>query len=279
MESQGQAGDWSYELNSSYSFVGGAHTDLSDFKNVRNGDVSEQSSLFHFVATPQLTDSVLLRLGTDWQRYSFGLPASAPIPNTLQSTSLVAGLDVQAFGSWLFRLEATPGFYSGSNSFDARDFNVPFILAGTYIVGPDLQWVLGCQVDVNSRFPVLPGAGVRWRFAEKWVLNGIFPNPRLEYSFSKSLMLYSGVDLKMGNYRLDRNFGTAHGVPVLNGAFVDYTELRVGGGLSWKLSRSFTLELESGYMPYRDFDYHHNNLNPETINGAPYGQISLGGRF
>jgi hypothetical protein len=279
MESPGRATDWSYELDSNYSFVGGAHTDLSDFKNVKNGDVSEQSSRFHFVATPQVTDSVLLRLGTEWQRYSFGLPASAPLPNTLQSTSLVAGLDVQAFGNWLFRLEATPGFYSGSNHFDGRDFNVPFILGGTYIAGPDLQWILGLQVDVNSRYPVLPGAGVRWKFAEKWVLNGIFPNPRLEYSLSRSMTLYAGLDLKMGTYRLDRNFGTAHDARILNGAFVDYTELRAGAGLSWKVYRSFTLELESGYMPYRNFDYHHNNLNPETINGAPYGQISFSSRF
>ncbi|XHR27825.1 MAG: DUF6268 family outer membrane beta-barrel protein [Chthoniobacteraceae bacterium] len=279
MESRGWATDWSYELDSSYSFVGGARTDLSDFKNIRNGEVTEQNSRFHFVATPQLTDSVLLRLGGEWQRYSFGLPASAPIPNTLQSTSLVVGMDVQAFGSWLFRLEATPGFYSGSNHFDGRDFNVPFVLGGTYIAGPDLLWVLGVQVDINSRYPVLPGAGVRWKFAEKWVLNGIFPNPRLEYSLRKSLTLYTGVDLKMSSYRLDKNFGTIHNAKVLDGTYMDYTELRVGVGLSGKVYRSFTLELEGGYMPYRDFDYHNNSLNPQTINGAPYGQISLSSRF
>jgi hypothetical protein len=192
---------------------------------------------------------------------------------------LVAGVDIQAFGSWLFRLEATPGFYSGSDRFDGSDFNMPFVLGATYIVGPDLQWILGCQVDVHSRYPVLPGAGVRWKFAERWVLNAILPTPRLEYSYSKSLTFYSGMDIKLGTYRLDGSFGTAHDARVLNGAFVDYTELRVGAGLSWKLSRSLTLELESGYMPYRDFDYHHNDLNPKTLNGAPYGQISLGGRF
>jgi opacity protein-like surface antigen len=274
-----QAGDWSYELNSNYSFVGGAKTDLGQFKGVKNGDVSEQSSLFHFVASPQLAEGVLLRLGTEWQRYSFGLPASAPLPNTLQSTSLVLGMDVQAFGSWLFRVETTPGFYSASNRFDGNDFNMPFILGGSYIASPDLQWVLGLEVDVHNRYPVLPGAGVRWKFAEKWVMNAVLPNPRLEYSFSKSLMLYTGMDFRMGTYRMDDRFGAAHGARVLNDAIVEYTELRAGCGASWKLSHAITLELEGGYMPYRDFNYHRHDDSATTLNGAPYGQISIGGRF
>jgi hypothetical protein len=273
------ADDWSYELNSNYSFVGGAHTDFGDFKNIKNGDVSEQSSLFHFVASPQLSEGVLLRLGTEWQRYSFGLPAAAPLPNTLQSTSLVLGADVQAFGSWLFRVETTPGFYSASNRFNGSDFNMPFVLGASYIASPDLQWIIGCEVDVRSRYPVLPGVGVRWKFSEKWVLDAVLPTPRLEYSFSKALLVYTGMDFRMGTYRLDEHFGSAHGARQLNGALVDYTEVRAGCGISWKLSHSLTLELESGYMPYRDFNYYHGDLNPETIHGAPYGQISIGGRF
>lgn len=274
-----RAGDVSYELNSSDSFVGGAHTDFGDFKNAKNGDVSEQSSQFHFVASPQLEEDVLLRLGADWQRYSFGLPAAAPLPNTLQSTALVVGADVQAFGSWLIRMEATPGFYSASNRFDGNDFNMPFTLGGSYIASADLQWIVGCEVDFHNRYRVLPGVGMRWKFAEKWVLNAVLPTPRLEYSYSKALTLYTGADLRMQTYRLDGQFGAAHGASSVNGDLVDYTEVRVGGGFAWKFTRSLTLELESGYMPCREFDYHHSNYNPETLNGAPYGQVSLGGRF
>ncbi len=274
-----RAGEVSYELGSNYSLTGGARTKFGDFQDVKNGYVSEQSALFRFVASPQLTDSVLLRVGAGWQHFAFGLPEGAPLPNTLQSASLILGMDVQAFGSWLFRIEAAPGFYSASNRFDADDLNVPFILGASYIASPDLQWILGCEVNIRNVWPVLPGAGVRWKFAEKWVFNAVLPTPRLEYLMSRSLTLYGGGELKVGSYRLENRFGSEHGLRELDGAWVDYTELRAGCGAAWKVTRKLTLEAEGGVMAYRNFDYHHTAYEVENSGGAPYAQISLGGRF
>jgi hypothetical protein len=302
-----RAGDISYELDTSYSYVGSASTDLGAFTqfvpgqtvNVHNGtltypafvpshyvtdqnktaDVSEQSSLLRLVISPQLTEGLLLRVGTEWHRYWFGLPTEAPLPNTLQSASLVLGADMQLGNSWLLRVETTPGYYGNFHGLTGEDFDAPFTIGGSYIVSPDLQWVLGIEVDINNRFPVLPGAGVRWKFAEKWVLNGILPTPRLEYSYSKGLMLFVGADVQMSTYYVDDNFGTAHGNSALNNALVNYTEIRTGAGVSWKITRNITAEVESGYMPYRDFNFYRANVDVSTNTGAPYGQLAITGRF
>lgn len=265
----------SYEFNSAYSLVGGAPTDLGQG---RQGSVEEQCGLLRFVASPQLKEGLLLRIGAEWERYSFSVPAGAAIPNTLQSTSLVLGLDLQPGESWLLRIEAKPGFY-GNSTLLARDISVPFVFGASYLASPELQWVFGLEIDLDGQYPVLPGAGVRWQYSDKWVLNAILPTPRAEYTYSKSLMFYGGFDFKTGSYRMNSTFGTDRNQPNLNNAVLEYMEFRAGVGASWKVRHGWTLEAESGYMPYRKFDYYKTSVNIETDRGAPYGQVSLGASF
>ena len=132
---------------------------------------------------------------------------------------------------------------------------------------------------VETGNPVLPGAGFRWKFATDWVLNAILPTPRLEYSFSKSLLLYAGSDLQLSNYRMDAQFGDSHGKPKLNNAVVDYTEIRVGAGASWKVTSAMTIEVEAGAVPVQDFDYHRADVRVRSTGVPPYAGIALKGSF
>ncbi len=264
------------ELDGEYSIVGGAKTKLDDN---RTGNVSEQANLLRYVISPQLGEGPLLRLGGEWKRFSFGLPDSAPLPNTLQSFAAVVGLDMQLFDSWLIRIEARPGFYSGSGDITKGSFNVPFILGCSYLASADLQWVAGASVDVNRKWPFIPAVGVRWKMSEKWVLNGILPRPRLEYDWDKSLKLFLGGDVKGATYRVDAKFGDAHGNPRLNNAIVEYWEVRAGVGATWKVSSNWTAEIGTGYMAYRNFDFHRAGSEYKTDLGAAYGEVVLGGRF
>ena len=267
--------DLSWEIETKASYVGSTRTDLT---GGRDGRVSEEANEFRAVVSPQIKEGFLLRAGVEWQRYSFDVPQNSGVPNSLQSASLVIGMDMQLGESWLVRVEATPGFY-GTPQFTGDAFNVPLVIGGSYLASPDLQWVLGIEVNPDGEYPVLPGAGVRWKFADRWVFNAILPTPRLEYEFSKSLTGYAGFDFKTGSYRTSSNFGTVHGNPKLNNAAVEYMEFRAGVGASWKLGHHWTLETEAGYMPYRKFDYFRIGTNIETDNGAPYGQISIRAHF
>lgn len=266
----------SYEANTTYEYVGGARTRLG---RGNHGDVSEQYSAARLVMSPQWNSGLIYRIGFEWQRYSFGLPNHSLLPNTLQSFTAIVGADFQLFDSWLVRAEAQPGFYGDGNDLRGGNFNTPFFIGGSYIAGADLQWIVGVSVDFNRRYPVIPAVGVRWSFSDQWTLNAVLPNPRLEYAWSKELTIFAGGEVRGGTYRVGPGFGDARATSRLNEAIVEYLEVRVGAGISWKATEELNIELQGGYLPYRDFDFNRTGDNFETQGGAPYGQVSLNAKF
>ena len=240
-------------------------------------DFDESDILLRFVLTPRIKLGVL-RLGGEWERFSFGFPDRAPLPDTLQAVSLVLGLDTQLSDSILLRFQAQPGFY-GTDHFESQDVNIPFVVGGTYIYSPDLQFVLGIGVDIDRKYPVLPGGGIRWKIARQWVLDAVLPSPRLEFQFNKDLTFYAGGTLREINFRVDDRFGTTRKIPRLNQAVLTYSEVRVGAGADWKVSSVITLSAEAGYQPYRDFDFYRTDVRYHQEGGAPYGTVSVHGEF
>jgi hypothetical protein len=182
----------------------------------RVNDFDEIDSDFRLVLTPRTSIGVL-RLGAEWQRFSFGFPEQTALPNTLQSFSTILGLDVQLSDSIIVRAEGQPGLYdSGLGHLDWDDFNLPFLVGGTYIFSPNVQLVLGVSVDVERKYPVIPAAGLRWKLAPQWLLDAVLPMPRLEYEMNRYLSLYAGATMKEASYRVDEEFGDSHGIPRLN---------------------------------------------------------------
>jgi len=240
-------------------------------------DFDESDTLLRFVLTPRIKLGVL-RLGAEWERFSFGFSDRAPLPETLQALSLIIGLDTQLSDSILLRFQAQPGFY-GTDDFESEDVNVPFVIGGTYIYSPNQQFVLGIGVDVERKYPVLPGGGVRWKIAPQWVLEAVLPSPRLEYQLNKDVTFYAGGTVKETNFRVGDHFGNARRIPRLNHGLLTYAEIRTGAGADWKVSSIMTLSAEAGYQVYRDFDFFRSNVRYYQDGGAPYGTISVHGEF
>ena len=202
----------------------------------------------------------ILRLGAEYEITAFDIPPGAQIPDRLQSVALIIGLDTKFSDSLLVRVEAKPGYYF-ANDIAGKDFNVPFLIGGTYLYSSTLQFVFGIGVDLEGEYPVLPGGGVRWKFAPQWVLNATVPTPRLEYEVNRNLTLYVGGDVRSKNYRVGNdNVGDASEPGNLNSAILTYTEFRTGGGLTWKIGDACKLQIEGGYLPRRVFDYHRADI-------------------
>ncbi len=240
----------------------------------------EYNSEVRLIFTPRVGSS-FLRLGAEWNRYSFGYSdEGSPLPNTLQSVNFVVGVDTKLSDSILLRIEARPGLYGTFfQHIDSKEFNVPFVLGGTYIYSPELQIIAGLSVDIDRKYPVLPGAGVRWKFAPHWTFNGILPTPRLEYELSRATTVYGGGELKEDTFRVDSRERTTTLNRRLNRALVTFSEVRVGAGIVQKLAPFLTLTAEGGCQPYREFDYDRANIRYRAQSVAPYGQIVLHGDF
>ncbi len=265
----------SHEFDAAYSYVGGARTRGA---GMVHGTVDEHSADVKYVLSPQITNNLLLRLGVEWQRFSFGVPDRAPVPDVLQQISAVIGVDYQIADQWLVRAEVQPGVYSDFRDVGWRDVDAPLVLGAVYLADEDLQWIFGLRVDVRSQYPVLPAVGVRWKFADQWTLNAVLPKPRLEYDVNDKVLLYCGADLEAGTYRVGEQFGRDRGEPALNGELVDFSEIRLGPGCSWKATPDVTIEVDAGYVPYRSFDF----FDPTIVyrsHTAPYAQIACHARF
>ena len=269
---------FSAEFSLEQAYIGGA--DVRRGGREVNGYDEYYSNLV-FVYTPRIQFGIL-RLGAQWERYSFGFSSSGgeQLPNTLQAVNSIVGLDTKFSDSFLIRFEAQPGFYGTTfDHLEGDSFNIPFVLGGTYIYTPELQFVFGIGVNLQSRFPVIPGGGLRWKFAPRWVLNAVLPTPRLEYQLNRNLTLFVGADIKANTFRVDDRFGDSHGDTSLNSAWLTYQEVRTGVGAEWKINSSFSVTIEGGYVPYRQFDFHRTEVRYHNESGAPYGAVMLHGAF
>ena len=276
-----ESNNWFWPLTGEYAaestYVGAG--DVERNSNKKAEDFDEIDSNIRFVLTPR-TKFGVLRLGAEWERFSFGFPDQTALPNTLQSFSAVMGLDMQFSDSIIVRAEGHPGLYqSGLGHLDWDNFNLPFLVGGTYIYSPNLQFVLGVSVDVERKYPVIPAAGIRWKIAPQWLLDAVMPTPRLQFEMNRYVSLYAGATVKETNYRVDDEFGRSHGIPRLDNAILTYSEVRTGAGFDWKISPIVTFTGEIGYQPYRVFDFYRADVTYHHQGGAPYGTISLHSTF
>jgi opacity protein-like surface antigen len=268
-----------FEFTAEGTYIGEGDVERGERGDMVIRDFHGSHALVRFLLTP-MTKIGVLRLGLQTERYSFSYGSMAPIPDVLHSTAFVIGLDTQLSDSILVRVEAQPGFYGTDyDDFGQDTFNVPFLIGGTYIYSSTLQFVFGLGFDAWRQSPVLPGGGIRWKFAPEWTLNAVAPTPRLEFEPNSNLLLFAGADVRLSNYRVEKNFGTLRGDTSLNHASISYEELRVGAGLEWKLSSAIKLSFEGGYIPFRNYDFHRTEVRYHQDGGAPYARIGFHAAF
>ena len=273
------ASPFPFEFAAEGTYVGDGDVERGERGDMVIRDFHETQGLLRFVLTP-MTKIGILRLGLQTERYSFSFGGTAAIPDDLHSTALIIGLDTQLSDSVLIRIEAQPGFYGTDyDDFGQDTFNVPFLIGGTYIYSSNLQFVFGVGFDAWRQTPLLPGGGVRWKFAPEWTLNAVVPTPRLEFAPNSNLLIFVGADLRLSSYRVEKNFGSLRGDTSLNHASISYEEARLGAGLEWKISSAIKLAFEGGYIPYRNFDFHRTQVRYHQDGGAPYVRIGLSAAF
>ena len=263
------------EFDVEYTYEGGGTTVQNDR---RAGSVTEHDALVRYVWSPQLNKDTLLRVGAEWERFTFTAPSGVAVPSALQEADIVVGLDYQVADKWLVRGEAMPGFYGDFKSATWRNANMPLMLGGVYLANADLQWMFGVWINPRSELPIMPGFGVRWKLNNEWTLNLQAPRPRVEYNVNDNLQLYFGGEVKFVTCAVNNHFGTQCGLPQLNNATVDFTEARVGPGVSWKILPTLSLEVNGGYVLGRWWNFYEQNIRLES-RPAPYGQIACRVRF
>ena len=129
---------------------------------------------------------------------------------------------------------------------------------------------------LRGRFPVIPLLGVIWMPDDKWKVLGLLPEPRVIYSPNDKWDFWLGGELIGGSFRTDRNDTIFPSK--LNGAEVDYTEYRAGGGFIYSPCNNVSIDLGGGYAIRREFDFHRADIRYKA-DGAPYLRVEFKAKF
>ena len=179
--------------------------------------------------------------------------------------------DVGAF------FQVKPGFYT-QDDFNSASFDAPITLGRIFVLQPDhLYLFVGANAAfLRGKWPVIPLAGLIWEPNDKWKVLGILPEPRVIYSPNDKFDFWAGGELIGGSFRTDRNdtiFPTK-----LNGAEVDYSEYRAGGGFIYSPCNNVSIDLGGGYAIRREFDFHRADIKYKA-DGAPYLRLEFKAKF
>jgi hypothetical protein len=240
------------------------------------GKQEELQTSFEYGHRIQLAGNYYLHLGLSYDRYDFG-STSAPVPDHLQSIAGVFGVeymhgsDVGAF------LQVRPGFYF-QNEIGLSSFDAPITIGRIFVVKEKKLYIMGGAYAsfLRGRFPVLPLAGVIWIPTDHIRLMAVFPEPQLIYSVSNNLNFWIGGEFAGGSYRTDRN-GSIRPTK-LSGAQVNFSDYRAGAGLTYTVSKSFSLEAGAGYSLQRQFDFARAGETYRT-DPSPYLRVQLSAAF
>jgi hypothetical protein len=258
------------ELESGYVFESDLH---------RSGSFGEQSAVqnsFGYGHRFFLSGHLYLHLGIAYDRFDFST-TGAPVPDHLQSVAAIIGIDYMHNNDVGAFIQIKPGIYT-QDDFDGAAFDAPITLGRVWVIQPDhLYLFTGVNAAfLRGRFPVIPIAGLIWEPNDQWKVVGMLPEPRVIYSPNDHWDFWVGGELAGGSFRTDRNNAI---VPAkLNGAQVDYSEYRVGGGFIYSPCDNVSLDFGAGYAIQRQFDFHRADVKYEA-DGAPYLRLEFKAKF
>jgi hypothetical protein len=272
------AGSWSFNLDTSVSGQGDGS--LDELKGQHMGSFAEIHTSAEGIGSYNLNDNLVFRLGAGWERFSFlGVREGTAIPGNLQSVNLVTGLNWQVSPVITLQMDLKPGFYGDVNHMATNNFDVPIEAGGAYFVSDTFQIVVGVGIDLFRNIPVIPGAGFRWQVTDKWLINAVLPKPQVTYQLNDAVGIYVGAEFLDSPFRMSGDFGSRNNIKKLNDSILSYEEVHIGGGLAVKLSKTLTLDLNTGIVPYRKFDFDRAGYKLKSTDPVPYGELNLSFKF
>ena len=223
-------------------------------------------------------DRLSWRVGGEWERYSYGVPTAAPIPNTLNSLNLNLGADWRISRRWSMNLDVDPGIYSDFEDIGIEDFNAPATARLIWAQTERLYWALAVVANPKSEFPIVGGIGAIWRPDDHWTVSVVLPRPQISYRVNDTISVFAGGEFKGGGYRVSESFGTRVGRPNLNNQDIFYREARAGAGIKWNVTEKVSARLEAGWVIDRRFTFPDRDFQLNG-DGAPYVQIAIRGTY
>lgn len=255
-----------------YSYVGG-----SDLKSNGGGELTEQTSDFRYDLRVPINDTVGIGFGLGYNRIDFGTPDNSFLPDSLETVNLGLLGYYKLSNDWSLFAMFGPrlNLVNGWSEIEAKNVTWAGGFGARFEYNKDLSLQFGLGVNPGTdRVPILPIVGVNWHFADKWTLNVGFPRTALDYQLLSNLTLSLEGSFLGGTYETSSTYGNEVGRPELNNRSLSYNEIRIGIGALYKLTKNVDLELSTGAVVYREFDFKDTDYDP-TVKPAPYVKTGI----
>jgi len=286
-----------YELSArvDYSWVGRAsfNDNNADSRNSRGqrfplGNIGEQDIFANLDLGVPITDSLAFTIGASYKGFFFNLPQlkagtkpMIPLRSQLEEIELGVGLRYKYSEKLTLFGEVTGRVASDFVSLNSNDLGIGGKIGLRYApCGNDsLYYILGIAAESNSNHMVIPEVGVHWEPNDRWTFNLVFPKPEVDFHLNSRITMFANAEGVGGTFRVGTNVGTHTlgpnvGSTKYNNALLDYSEVRVGGGVRLQLFKNVRLETEAGSTVYRKFEY--IRFGQQTSpNNAPFVETSL----
>ena len=214
--------------------------------------------------------NVVAGTGLAYRRYAFS-PTGLPLPENLQEISLPVTLTLLGEQGPRYILTVTPGI--GYEDFiTPRAIRVSFLGVRSFRVTDTLSLQLAAFGGTSSKYPLLPGAGLVWRFSETGTLRLVPPRPEIEFNPSPRWTFAVGGSYHSNSFRVAEKEG------IRKNALLNLTEFRSGARVVHRIGDTLELTAGTGWMIKRKFDHHRENVVHRT-RGAPYGQVGMRASF
>ena len=116
--------------------------------------------------------------------------------------------------------------------------DVPTSIGGIVpVIGKKFYLLLGVRYSALSHYPFYPILGAIYVFNNHLRIEARPPTPRIIYSYNKKLDFYVGAELLGSAYKRDDNVSARPQDRRFNNGVVDFSETRVGGGITYLAHR------------------------------------------
>lgn len=274
-----------FEIESSY--VGESHFQIKRFDGAGAGRAVDYRNSYEAENSIEATrrvhlfDKVYLKLGVQYERFDFGT-TTAPLPSTLQSLNGVVALEYVVKGQPAIFLRVKPGVYF--SQFDDINFgsiDAPVDLGGV-VPTPfhHVYGLVGVRYSALSKYPFLPILGLVWLVNDHLRVMAVPPEPRVIYTVNDHLDVFIGGELLGEAYKTSYRNDLRPQERRFNGAVLDYSEERVGGGLTYNVNKALNIDFSGGCSLEREFDYYRPDASKRFITRpAPYAKVEISAQF
>lgn len=255
--------------------------ELSDNQNRRFNDIDVShvavAGSQTFAAGPHSSWS----LEAEYQRYDLDVDRRfVPLPEKAQSFTLQASYRQRLDERWTVLASVKPGFHNADDAFNSEGFGVQVGAVGLYRSSDSFTWAFGViyrSLAENDR-RVLPALGFDWRPSGPWSVSVGFPRSAVTYTVSSQVRVSFGVSARGGTYYVKEPVGAAlSSLPPVRDTVLDYAEIRLGFGLTYRPVPELELSATAGAIVYQNFDYYDRGYQLDAEDTTPY--VGFGAKY